>query len=48
MSSYYALESDSVSIRPTAVADIPEIVKLQEESFAELAKLGNIWHPEEL
>jgi ribosomal protein S18 acetylase RimI-like enzyme len=48
MSSFCALESDSVSIRPTAVADIPEIVRLQEESFAELAKLGNIWHPQEL
>jgi len=30
------------------VADIPEIVKLQEESFADLAKIGNIWHPDEL
>ena len=48
MSSFYVLDSDSVLIRPTTVADIQEIVKLQEESFAELAKLGNIWHPEEL
>ena len=30
------------------VDDIPEIVKLQEESFADLAKIGNIWHPDEL
>lgn len=48
MSSFYVLDSDSVSIRQTAVADIPEIVKLQEESFADLAKIGNIWHPDEL
>ena len=48
MSSFYALDSDSVLIRPTTVADIPEIVKLQEESFADLAKMGNIWHPDEL
>jgi ribosomal protein S18 acetylase RimI-like enzyme len=48
MNSFYVLDSDSVLIRPTTVADIPEIVRLQEESFAELAKLGNIWHPEEL
>jgi len=48
MSSFYVLDSDSVSIRQTAVADIPEIVMLQEESFADLAKIGNIWHPDEL
>lgn len=48
MSSFYVLDSDSVSIRQTAVADIAEIVKLQEESFADLAKIGNIWHPDEL
>jgi len=48
MSSFYVLDSDSVLIRPTTVADIPEIVKLQEESFADLAKMGNIWHPDEL
>jgi len=48
MSSFYVLNSDSVSIRQTAVADIPEIVKLQEESFADLAKIGNIWLPDEL
>jgi len=48
MSSFYVLDSDSVLIRPTTVADIPEIVKLQEESFADLAKIGNIWHPDEL
>jgi len=48
MSSFYVLDSDSVSIRQTAVADIPEIVRLQEESFADLAKIGNIWHPDEL
>lgn len=48
MSSFYVLDSGSVIIRPTTVADIPAIVRLQEESFAELSKLGNIWHPEEL
>ena len=48
MSSFYVLDSDSVLIRPTTVDDIPEIVKLQEESFADLAKMGNIWHPDEL
>ena len=48
MSSFYVLDLDSVLIRPTTVADIPEIVRLQEESFAELAKLGNIWRPAEL
>lgn len=48
MSSFYVIDSDSVLIRPTTVADIPEIVKLQEESFADLAKIGNIWHPHEL
>src|SRR6188472_1337268 len=48
MSSFYVLDSDSVLIRPTTMADIPEIVKLQEESFADLAKIGNIWHPDEL
>jgi ribosomal protein S18 acetylase RimI-like enzyme len=42
------LGSDSVLIRPTTIEDIPEIVKLQEESFADLAKIGNIWHPDEL
>ena len=48
MSSFYVLDSDSVLIRPTTLDDIPEIVKLQEESFADLAKMGNIWHPDEL
>ncbi|MDN5868624.1 MAG: GNAT family N-acetyltransferase [Candidatus Nitrosocosmicus sp.] len=48
MSSFYVLDSDSVIIRPTTVGDISEIVKLQEESFADLAKIGNIWHPDEL
>ena len=48
MSSFYVLNSDSVLIRPTTLDDIPEIVKLQEESFADLAKMGNIWHPDEL
>ncbi len=48
MSSFYVLDSDSVLIRPTTVEDIPGIVKLQEESFADLAKIGNIWHPDEL
>ena len=40
MSSFYVLDSDSVLIRPTTLDDIPEIVKLQEESFADLAKMG--------
>ena len=48
MSSFYVLDSDSILIRPTTVEDIPGIVKLQEESFADLAKTGNIWHPDEL
>ena len=48
MSSFYVFDSDSVLIRPTTLDDIPEIVKLQEESFADLAKMGNIWHPDEL
>jgi ribosomal protein S18 acetylase RimI-like enzyme len=48
MSSFYVLDSDSVLIRPMTVEDIPGIVKLQEESFADLAKTGNIWHPDEL
>ena len=48
MSSFYVLDSDSVLVRPTTLDDIPEIVKLQEESFADLAKMGNIWHPDEL
>ena len=48
MNSFYALYSDSVLVRPAAVADIPQIVSLQKESFADLAKIGNIWHPEEL
>ena len=48
MSSFYVLDSDSVLIRPTTLDDIPEIVKLQEESFVDLAKMGNIWHPDEL
>ena len=48
MNSFYALYSDSVLVRPAAVADIPQIVSLQEESFSDLAKIGNIWHPEEL
>jgi ribosomal protein S18 acetylase RimI-like enzyme len=48
MSSFYVLDSDSVLIRPTTVEDTPGIVKLQEESFADLAKMGNIWHPDEL
>ncbi len=48
MSSFYVLNSDSVIVRQAIVSDIPKIVKLQEESFADLAKIGNIWHPDEL
>ncbi|VFJ12721.1 GNAT family N-acetyltransferase [Candidatus Nitrosocosmicus franklandus] len=48
MSSFYVLNSDSVIVRRTVKKDIPAIVKLQEESFADLAKIGNIWHPDEL
>ena len=48
MSSFYVLNSDSVNIRQAVEADIPKIVKLQEESFADLAKIGNIWRPNEL
>jgi len=48
MSSFYSPNSDSILIRSTTVDDIPEIVKLQEESFADLAKKGDIWHPGEL
>ncbi len=48
MSSFCVFGSNSVLIRPTTLDDIPEIVKLQEESFADLAKMGNIWHPDEL
>ena len=48
MSSFYVLNSDSVIVRQAIESDIPKIVKLQEESFADLAKFGNIWHPNEL
>ena len=48
MKSFYVLNSDSVLVRQTVKSDIPKIVKLQEESFADLAKIGNIWHPHEL
>lgn len=48
MSSFYVMNSDSVIVRQTLKSDIPKIVKLQEESFADLAKTGNIWHPNEL
>ncbi|HKR74457.1 MAG TPA: GNAT family N-acetyltransferase, partial [Candidatus Nitrosocosmicus sp.] len=37
-----------VIVRQAVVSDIPKIVELQEESFADLAKTGNIWHPTEL
>ena len=48
MSAFYVLNSDSVFVRQAVASDIPNIVKLQEESFADLAKIGNIWHPSEL
>jgi hypothetical protein len=48
MSSFYVMNSDSVVVRQAIESDIPKIVKLQEESFADLAKIGNIWHPNEL
>ena len=48
MSSFYVLNSDSVIVRQAVVSDIPKIVELQEQSFADLAKTGNIWHPTEL
>jgi len=48
MSSFYVLDSDAVVVRQAVLSDIPNIVKLQEESFADLAKIGNIWHPSEL
>lgn len=48
MSSFYVMDSDSVIIRQTEFSDIPSIIQLQEQSFADLAKIGNIWSTDEL
>lgn len=48
MSHFLALNSDSVIIRQTEKKDLKNIVKLQQESFPDLAKTGNIWHEDEL
>lgn len=37
-----------LTIRNTKTEDIPNIIRLQKESFPYLAKYGNIWHTEEL
>ena len=48
MSSFYVMDADSVIIRQTELSDIPNIISLQKESFADLAKIGNIWSSQEL
>lgn len=48
MSSFYVMDADSVVIRQTEPSDIPNIISLQQESFADLAKIGNIWSSQEL
>lgn len=48
MNTFYVINSDLVLIRQTEKKDIANIVKLQEESFPDLAKTGNIWHLDEL
>jgi predicted N-acetyltransferase YhbS len=48
MSSFYVMNADSVIIRQTENSDIPHIIELQKQSFADLAKVGNIWSTHEL
>lgn len=48
MSSFYVMDADSVIIRQTENSDISEIIELQKQSFADLAKIGNIWSKNEL
>jgi len=48
MSSFYVIDANSVLIRQTEYTDIPGIIELQKQSFADLAKIGNIWSEHEL
>jgi predicted N-acetyltransferase YhbS len=48
MSSFYVIDANSVVIRQTEYSDIPGIIELQKQSFADLAKIGNIWSEHEL
>lgn len=48
MSSFYVMDADSVIVRKTEFSDIPNIIELQKQSFADLAKIGNIWSTHEL
>ncbi|MDR4492492.1 MAG: GNAT family N-acetyltransferase [Candidatus Nitrosocosmicus sp.] len=48
MSSFCVIDANSVVIRQTEYSDIPGIIELQKQSFADLAKIGNIWSEHEL
>lgn len=48
MNSETGINDDLLIIRKTRYDDIPKIVDLQKKSFPLLAKIGNIWHPDEL
>lgn len=48
MSSFYVMDTNSVVIRQTELSDIQNIIQLQQQSFADLAKIGNIWSSDEL